>query len=164
MPTLVKAMNELSNWAIRPRQHSADSSNVRTHFYLAVAYREVDSLNQAASAFEETITRIADDVLVDAYVQSAVTYNEQGLLHRAIDAYKTALRVQPTRPDIYFHLATLYDDYYRDKTAAALYYRKFFSHGGFAADTLSHVRGQPLADAPSRPPLSARQNELTSTS
>ena len=109
-----------------------DSSNVRTHFYLGVAYREVDSLDHAEASFEETITRVANDVLVDAYVQSAVTYDAQGQLRRAIDAYKTALRVQPGRVEIYFHLATLYDDYYRDKTTAALYYRKFLA----AADSV----------------------------
>jgi tetratricopeptide (TPR) repeat protein len=79
------------------------------------------------SAFEETIARIADDMLIDAYIQSAATYDAQGKLRRAIDAYKTALQVQPGRVEIYFHLATLYDDYYRDKTTAAHYYRKFLA-------------------------------------
>ena len=115
--------------ALAALQHALrrDSSNVRTYFYLGVAYREVDSLQHAALAFNETITRIADDVLVDAYIQSAVTHDAQGQLRRAIDAYKTALRIQPARVEIYFHLATLYDDYYRDKTTAAHYYRKFLA-------------------------------------
>lgn len=104
-----------------------DSTNARTHFYLGVAYRGIDSLQQSAHAFEQAITQIADDVLVDAYVQSAVTYDAQGQLRRAIDAYKTALQIRPERTEIYFHLATLYDAYYRDKTTAALYYRKFLS-------------------------------------
>ncbi len=113
-----------------------DSSNVRTHFYLGIAYREVDSLNHAITSFEETIRRVADDVLVDAYIQSAVTsvriLQAKGQLRRAIDAYKTALQVQPNRVEIYFHLATLYDDYYRDKTTAARYYHRFLT----AADSL----------------------------
>ena len=56
----------------------------------------------------------------------------KGQLRRAIDAYKTALQVQPNRVEIYFHLATLYDDYYRDKTTAARYYHRFLT----AADSL----------------------------
>jgi len=104
-----------------------DSTNARTHFYLGVAYRGVDSLQQSAHAFEHAVDRVAGDVLIDAYMQSAVTYDERGQLDRAIAAYKTALQIQPARVEIYFHLATLYDTYYRDKTTAALYYRKFLA-------------------------------------
>ncbi len=112
------------------RARARDSTNARTHFYLGVAYREVDSLHQSARAFERAIDLVADDVLGDAYLQAAVTYDALDDLPAALDAYKTALRVQPGRVEVYFHLATLYDRYYRDKTTAALYYRKFLAATG----------------------------------
>lgn len=115
--------------ALNALQHARarDSTNVRTHFYLGIAYRGVDSLQQSAHAFEQAIQQVADDVLIDAYVQSAVTYDAQGQLRRAIDAYKTALQIRPERTEVYFHLATPYDTYYRDKTTAALYCQKFLA-------------------------------------
>jgi hypothetical protein len=42
-----------------------------------------------------------------------------------VHAYRTALRLRSERTDVYFHLANLYDEHYREKETAARYYRRF---------------------------------------
>ena len=107
--------------------YSLDSTSVRTRFYLGVAYREVDSLDQSAGHLQAVIDALADRRITDAYVQLAQTRDRQGRLGDALAAYRMARRLQPSRTVLLFQLATLYDRYYRDKTVAARYYEQYLA-------------------------------------
>jgi len=102
-----------------------DTTQAATSFYLGTAYRGVDSLRRARAAYERAVDQASSGTLVDALTQLAPTYDAVGRLPEALDTYRLALRLQPGRTRIYFHLATLYDEHYRDKTVAARYYRRY---------------------------------------
>lgn len=96
-----------------------------TAFYLGVAYRDLDSLDRARHYLETAVDRGTDGRVLDAFVQLASVHDRTGRLPAAVDAYKTALRLQPERTELHFYLATLYDEHYRDKTVAARHYRRY---------------------------------------
>lgn len=107
------------------RSYQKDSSNTRTSLYLGISYLNLDSLQRATRYLQRTIEREARGPVTEAFVQKGNVNEQLGDVSDAVRAYKTALRLRPERTDVYFHLANLYDEHYREKETAALYYRQF---------------------------------------
>ena len=104
-----------------------DSTRAATSFYLGTAYRGVDSLDQSIAAYEQAVDQASTGTLTDALLQLAPAHDETGHLPRALNTYRLVLRLQPERTEVYFHLAALYDEHYKDKTVAAKYYHRFLN-------------------------------------
>ncbi len=102
-----------------------DTTHTRTTLYLGITYLKLDSLRRATTHLQRTITREAQGPITRAFEQLGATHNRRGNVAAALRSYKTALRLQPERAELYFRLATVYDEAYRDKTPAARYYRRF---------------------------------------
>ncbi len=108
-----------------------DSSHVRTPLYLGVTYLRLDSLHRAGMYLQNTIDQEAKGPITKALEHQGALYSRRGNVSAAIEAYKTALRLRPGRTELYFRLATVYDEHYRDKAPAARYYRRFLqAHEG----------------------------------
>lgn len=115
-----------------------DTTRAATSFYLGTAYRGIDSLGHARTAYERAIDQASEGTLADALTQLAPTYNQLGRLSDALDTYRLVLRLQPERKQVYFHLATLYDEHYKDKTVAARYYRRYLEQSTQPAPRLTN--------------------------
>ena len=102
-----------------------DTTHSRTTLYLGIAYLKLDSLRRATTYLQRTITREAQGPITRAFEQLGATHNRRGNVAAAVRSYKTGLRLQPERAELYFRLATVYDESYRDKTPGARYYRRF---------------------------------------
>jgi tetratricopeptide (TPR) repeat protein len=102
-----------------------DSSHTRTTLYLGIAYLRLDSLQRAATYLQRTIDEEAKGPITEALIQTGTVNSRRGDVEAAVDAYRLALRLRPARTDVYFQLATTYDEYYREKETAARYYHRF---------------------------------------
>ncbi len=102
-----------------------DSIHTRTTLYLGLSYLKLDSLQRASTYLQRTIDREAQGPITKAFVKRGALHDRRGDVRASVRAYKTALRLQPERTDVHFHLATVYDEYYREKQTAARYYRRF---------------------------------------
>ena len=102
-----------------------DSTNTRTTLYLGISYLRTDCLQQASSYLQRTIDKEANGPITEALIQKGNVSKQRREVGAAVQAYKTALRLQPDRTDIYFQLANVYDENYRGKETAARYYRRF---------------------------------------
>ena len=102
-----------------------DSNHTRTTLYLGVAYLRLDSLQRAGTYLQNTIDREARGPIAKALEHQGSLKSRRGAVAAAVDAYKTALHLRPERRKLYFRLATVYDEHYRDKAPAARYYRRF---------------------------------------
>lgn len=113
--------------ALSPLRQSfrRDSTRARTSLYLGVAYLKLDSLQRATTCLQRTVDQRVQGPLTRALEQLGTTYSQRGNVADAVRTYKTALRLRPDKAALYFHLATVYDEHYRDKTPAARYYRRF---------------------------------------
>ena len=113
--------------ALSPLQQSRnrDSTHTRTTLYLGIAFLKLDSLQRATTHFRRTVEREARGPITRALEQLGTAQSHRGAVTEAVEAYKTALRLQPARAPVLFHLATTYDEQYRDKRPAARYYRRF---------------------------------------
>ena len=107
------------------RSLQRDSTHTRTTLYLGVAYLKLDSLQRATTYLQDTVEREAKGPITQAFEQLGTTHSRRGAVAEAVNAYRSALRLQPDRATVYFHLAATYDEHYRDKRPAARYYRRF---------------------------------------
>lgn len=127
-----------------PRLRAAltrDSTSARTRLYLGISYRHLDSLDRSAAMLQEAIDVAANGPITDAYVQLAQTEDARGDLSPALSSYRMARQLQPGRVEIFFRIAQLYDDYYRDKRVAARYYRLYLNRAGRAeTDLVTYAR------------------------
>ncbi|NBC86767.1 MAG: hypothetical protein GVY25_11315 [Bacteroidetes bacterium] len=118
-----------------------DSTSARTRLYLGISYRHLDSLDRSAAMLQEAIDVAANGPITDAYVQLAQTEDARGDLSPALSSYRMARQLQPGRVEIFFRIAQLYDDYYRDKRVAARYYRLYLNRAGRAeTDLVTYAR------------------------
>ncbi len=102
-----------------------DSTHARTTLYLGIAYLRLDSLQRATTYLWRTIDREAQGPITEAFGRLGAVHSRRGNVAEALRAYRTALRLRPERAELYFRLATVYDEHYRDKVPAARYYRRF---------------------------------------
>ncbi len=131
------------------RSYQRDSTHTRTALYLGISYLRVDSLQQASAYLQRTIDLETQGPITEALMQKGNLHNQRGNMTAAIQAYQTARRLRPSRTDVYFHLAHVYDEYYRDKTTAARYYRRFLRASdstqqqlrSYAQNRLTSLRG-----------------------
>jgi len=127
-----------------PRLRAAltrDSTSARTRLYLGISYRHLDSLDRSAAMLQQAIDVAASGPITDAYVQLAQTEDARGDLPPALSSYRMARQLQPGRVEIFFRIAQLYDDYYRDKRVAARYYRLYLNQAGRAeTDLVAYAR------------------------
>jgi tetratricopeptide (TPR) repeat protein len=107
------------------RSFRNDSTHSRTTLYLGITYLRLDSLRRADTYLQRTVDEEAAGPITEALVQTGTLKSRRGDVAAAVDAYRLALRLRPERTDVYFQLATTYDEHYREKTTAARYYRRF---------------------------------------
>lgn len=124
---LIEVKREQYARALSPLRASLrrDPLHPRTKLYLGISYLKIDSLEQATSLLQQTIDRTVQGPITKAFKYLGVANNQQGNVAAALRAYRTVLRLQPDRTEIYFRLATVYDEHYREKVTAARYYRRF---------------------------------------
>lgn len=126
---LIEVKREQFADAIAPLRESfrRNSLHPRTTLYLGISYAKVDSLEKGITFLERTVDRVADGPITRAYQHLGSAYNERDEVSASLDAYRMVLGLEPERTEVYFRLATVYDQHYREKTTAARYYRRFLS-------------------------------------
>lgn len=124
---LIEVRQEQYEQAVAPlrQAYRKNSRHSRTTLYLGIAYRHLDSLRQASEYLRQTIEQEAGGPITTAFIERAETKDQQADVTAAVRAYKTALRLQPERTEVYFRLAHVYDRHYQEKATAARYYQRF---------------------------------------
>ena len=112
--------------AIQPLTASIrlDSTSSRSHLHLGIAYRETEQLDRSARHLAKAIDLLTGPI-AEAHVHLAETEDARQNLPDALQAYRMAQRLQPSRITLTFRIAQLYDRYYLDKSVAVMYYRRF---------------------------------------
>jgi tetratricopeptide (TPR) repeat protein len=91
---------------------------------MGVAYQQSHEPDSAIMYFNKAIDAGISENISNYYTQLASTYEELKDFKSAIKYYKAAY--ESSRADILlYHLARNYDVYYKDKTQAIAYYKRF---------------------------------------
>jgi tetratricopeptide (TPR) repeat protein len=98
------------------------------YYFLGTSYQQVGDPIKAIEYLNLAVEEGISDNIGTYYTQLASAYEEARDFKNAIRNYKAAY--ETTRTDILlYHLARNYDVYYKDKTQAQIYYRKYLDSG-----------------------------------
>ncbi|MGA8263750.1 MAG: tetratricopeptide repeat protein [Ignavibacteriaceae bacterium] len=97
------------------------------YFYLGASYKSLKEYAQAIDNLFKAVDLQRNDFMAETLIQIAATYYEQKNYSQALKYYQGALREKPDKKEITFYLAAVYDHYYKDKTVAIRYYKKFLA-------------------------------------
>ncbi len=95
------------------------------YFYLGASYKSLNDYEKAVKNLLAAANLLKNDFLSEIYTQLGASYNNAGKYGNAIKFYKDALRENPGKEEVNFYLAAVYEHYYKDKSGALNYYRKF---------------------------------------
>lgn len=105
------------------------------YYYLGVAFQEQDDIANAIIYLNMAVEESMSDHIGAYYTQLASAYEQVKDFKSAIRSYRTAY--ETSKADILlYHLARNYDVYYKDKTQAQLYYKKYLE----SKDTIQLAR------------------------
>lgn len=123
-----------------------DDGDAAIFFYLGIVERKLGKLRESEIFFAHAARLLTAGLLGDVYAQLAVTYAAQRNVKDAVRYYKQAMVVNPSKTDLLFHLAALYDKHYADRSVAELYYRKFLKLDGNVESNLHSYAQQRLKE------------------
>ena len=104
------------------------------YFYLGMCYKALKEYDKAIESFSMAVDLQRNDFLAESLIQIGATYYARKNYHEALEYYHDALRENPDKNEIVFYIAAFYDHYYKDKTVAINYYKKFLSHTSKGTD------------------------------
>lgn len=118
-----------------------DSGDVRAHYDLGTAYKEMGLLEEAVSSFQQALRASAEHL--PTYELLGQTFMEMGQPEAAIRTLERALEVTPDVEDefvgIYYHLARAFEALDR-KDSAVEYYDRVFALDINFADVTERLR------------------------
>jgi tetratricopeptide (TPR) repeat protein len=96
------------------------------YYYIGVSYQQSHHLDSAIIYINKAIEKGVSDNISNYYTQLASTYEELKDFKSAIKYYKAAY--ESSKSDILlYHLARNYDVYYKDKSQAIAYYKRYLN-------------------------------------
>jgi tetratricopeptide (TPR) repeat protein len=98
------------------------------YFYQGTSYKALKQYEKAIENFAIAVKLQRNDFLAESLIQAAATYYAMKNYHEALKYYQDALRENPGKNEIIFYLAAVYDHFYKDKTVAINYYKKFLTN------------------------------------
>ncbi len=98
-----------------------------SHFYLGASYKELKNYSAAIANLTAAADLLKNDFTSEVYTQLGATYYSIKNYKEALNCYKDALREKPDKLELNFYLAVVYEQYYKDKSIAMNYYKKFFA-------------------------------------
>ena len=114
------------------------------YFYLGMCYKALKEYGKAIENFSIAVDLQRNDFLAESLIQIGATYYDRKNYHEALKYYHDALRENPDKNEIIFYIAAVYDHYYKDKTVAINYYKKFLSDTGEGTDNklIDYAKGR----------------------
>jgi tetratricopeptide (TPR) repeat protein len=125
-----------------------DGSKEYAHYYLATAYENMDNIPYAEHHYKKALEEGISPNISNYHRSLAKIYNESSKLKEAIPHYQDAFKYSDD-PVILFYLARAADTYYKDKSIAISYYKKYIKskHNNEEYKTYAKSRARILKEA-----------------
>lgn len=94
-------------------------------FYIALGYKELKDMKSAEYFMKIAIETAQSPFIADFYHHLGLIYDEQRKFPEAISSFKKTLEYDPASAEVYFDLASTYEEYQADKSLALTYYKLY---------------------------------------
>jgi tetratricopeptide (TPR) repeat protein len=109
------------------KSYAKDNNNALTALYLGLCHKALGEYKIAIKYFEESLTKMFPEYIGEVYKNLAVSNEHVKNYKDAIANYRKAINYLPSDRLLIFYLASVYDRYYKDKSIALDYYKKFLN-------------------------------------
>jgi len=95
------------------------------NFYLGACYKKLKRFDESAEFLELAVVTATPAYLADIYHHLGQVYGMQRKFEESIQAYLKALEIDPSKGELYFDIATTYEEFNANKVVALHYYREY---------------------------------------
>ncbi len=110
------------------KSYQKENDNAVTALYLGLCHKTLNEHKEAIKYFEESLDKMFPDYIGEVYKNLAVSDEQIKNYKDAITNYREAIKFLPGQKSLLFYLASVYDRYYKDKSIALSYYKKFINN------------------------------------
>ncbi|MCF8309693.1 MAG: hypothetical protein K9I68_11850, partial [Bacteroidales bacterium] len=121
----LKIYDEAIDWLT---QLSKKDMSPTLHYYLAIGYRETKQWEKSLAAFEKAISRAIPGNYHRYFIHKGFALEDLKNFPKAIKTFRKGYQIT-NKPILLFHLARVYDHYYKDKTPALRHYKLYINSG-----------------------------------
>ena len=124
--------------------YAKDSTRAVTAFYLGLAHKDLGAPDSALVYLKRAADGYGRTTMANVYEHIADAQRHLGNAPDAIAADRLSLGLNPKQPEVQFHLATTYDDDYRDPAPAIRAYTAFLEQSDVTADSsrVAHAKNR----------------------
>lgn len=95
------------------------------NFYMGACYKKLKQFDESAGFLELAVVTATPSYLADIYHHLGQVYGMQRKFEASIKAYQKALEIDPSKGELYFDIATTYEEFNANKVVALHYYREY---------------------------------------
>ena len=93
-------------------------------YYLGICCRQLNEIGNAQHYLNKALTLLQPDYMNDLYLVRADCFYEEKEYIEAIKNFRKALEKSKNKQVVYYSLANVYYDYYKDRNIPLIYYKK----------------------------------------
>lgn len=128
-----------------------DNKDPINYYFLGLVQKELSLNDKAIENFQKAVALSLPDYLPDVYFHLADAFQQKKEYAAAINFYKKVLEADTSRVMPLFYMATIYDDYYKDRKIPLQFYQKFLERAdesvpqkykNYALERMAKIREQ----------------------
>jgi tetratricopeptide (TPR) repeat protein len=96
-----------------------------TALFIGLCYKDLKDIDQSLSYMNFAARTAIPYFMSDIYNQLGILYGLKREFKKSIEALKEAYRLDSTKVDVLFKIATTYEEFQKDKTNALNYYNSY---------------------------------------
>jgi len=106
------------------QQLPEEEKNMTINYYLGICYREVSKFDKSLVSFNQAIEKGIPAIYHRFFIQKGMAFEDIKEFPKAIKTYRRGYQITQ-KPVLLFHLARMYDYFYKDKEPALNHYEKY---------------------------------------
>ncbi|WP_163714281.1 tetratricopeptide repeat protein [Mangrovibacterium lignilyticum] len=95
------------------------------NFYMGVCYKKLKQFDESSGFLELAIETATPDYLAEMYHHLGQVYGMQRRFEESIEAYQNAMKIDPTKKELLYEIASTYEEFNANKMVALHYYREY---------------------------------------
>jgi tetratricopeptide (TPR) repeat protein len=110
--------------------YSQNINDPIVNFYIGACYKKLNNFPESIRFFELAAAVAIPGFLSDIYHHLGQVYGQQREFKKSIEAYQEALRLDPSKVELLFDIATTYEEFDSNTTMALNYYQIYLKQAG----------------------------------
>ena len=118
-----------------------DETEPNTLLYYGIVNRTLGNVGYSIDILTDAVEILSKGIFSDALIHLARSFEMRQEISDAVKKYRLLLDLNNDRPEVYYYLASVFDEHYADRETPKEYYKKFLDQaGGKYPDLETHAK------------------------